>query len=67
MLGTGWEKFPEQKKKRGIEMRREILALVASVAVPTGLVIALPLSVALPTGSASAANPPAPGPSLVLT
>jgi hypothetical protein len=42
-------------------MRRVILALVASVAVPTGLVIALPLAIALPTGSASAANPPAPG------
>lgn len=36
-------------------MRRLILALVASLAVPTGLVVALP------SGSAFAANPPAPG------
>lgn len=42
-------------------MRRVILAFVASLAVPIGLIAALPLAVGLPTGSASAANPPAPG------
>ena len=69
VAGTGLARFTlefragkvSRAKWEGMDMRRVILALVGSLAVPTGFVIALPLAVALPTGSAFAANPPAPG------